>query len=341
MLAARLTSGYKVEYIDIPVPQINENEVLVKLTNMGICGSDMHMYHGTHPYMSYPVIPGHEISGVVEKVGSNVNGYNVGDKVLIYPQVVCNNCYSCKIKRYNICENLKVMGVHMNGGATKYMSVEPFNLCKAPKNLDLEMIPLAEPLAVGIGAVKRSINYKGANIVVVGAGTIGNLTAQAAKIMGANKVMITDVKQKRLDYAKECGIEYCVNTQNISLKDAIIKVFGPVRKADIIIDCAANTNVFNSIMQAARKNSTIVFTGNYNNKVEFNIPIMQRQEINLIGHIMYVKDELYEALDMLDKNIVYVKNFITQRYSLEEIDKAFEFADKNAANVLKVIIKLD
>ena len=341
MLAARLISGYNVEYLDIPVPKTDDNEVLIRLAYMGICGSDMHMYHGKHPYMTYPVIPGHEMSGVIDKVGSNVEGYKIGDKVLVYPEVVCHNCFSCKTTRHNVCESLKVMGVHMDGGATRYISVNPFNLCKAPENLDSDLIPLAEPLAVGIAAVKRSMNYKNANIVVVGAGTIGNFTAQAAKAMGANKVMITDVKQKKLDYAKECGIDYCVNTSNESLNDVIIRVFGPDRKADIIIDCAANINVFNSIMESARKNSTIVFTGNYNSKVEFNVPIIQRQEINLIGHILYVKDEIYEALEMIDKGAVCIKGFITQRYTLEEIDKAFAFADKNPDEVMKQMVKLN
>lgn len=341
ILAARLTSPFNFEYVDIPIPQAGDDEVLVKLAYMGICGSDMHMYHGKHPYMSYPVIPGHEMSGVIETVGPKVEGYSAGDKVLVYPEVICHNCYSCKMGRHNVCEHLKVMGVHMDGGATRYLSVKPFNLCKAPDNLDCELIPLAEPLAVGIASVKRSAHYRQANIVIVGAGTIGNLTAQAAQAMGASRVMITDVKQKKLDYAKECGISYCVNTENVSLKEAIIEVFGPERKADIIIDCAANTNVFNSIMEAARKNSTVVFTGNYNNRVDFNIPTMQRQEISLIGHILYVKDDIYEALDMLGNGRIYIKNFITQRYNLEQIHEAFAFVDKNPDDVIKPIVKLN
>lgn len=340
MLQARLTGAYTMIFEDVPVPEINEEQALIKIKSFGVCGSDIQIYHGKHKYMTFPVVLGHEISAEIIKLGKNVQGFEVGDKVTIEPQVVCGECYPCEIGRFNVCESLKVLGVHLDGCACEYFAVNKWNLHKCPKDMPNDKIALVEPMAVGVGAVKRARDYKDANIVVVGAGPIGNLTAQAAKALGAAKVMITDISQKRLDYAKECGIDYCVNTRDKSLKDVIFEHFG-VRKADIIIDCAATKGSFNSILQAARRSSTIVVSGNFKEPVEFEVPLLQRQEINMVGHMMYVREDFEDAIAFLAENKVKVHGFITQRFNIKDYDMAFKFIDENPEQVMKVLIEVE
>lgn len=339
MLQAKMPEAYKIVLEEVPVPEIKDEQVLIKIKCFGICGSDIQIYHGKHKYMTFPIVLGHEIAGEVVQVGKNVKGFEPGDKITLQPQVVCHECHPCESGRFNVCESLRVLGVHLDGCACEYFAADPWNLHKCPDNMSDDMIALVEPLAVGVGAVKRARDYKGANVVVVGAGTIGNLTAQAAKALGAEKVMITDINQKKLDYAEKCGIDYCINTKDIVLKDVIEGIFGK-RKADIIIDCAATKGSFNSILSAARRNSTIVISGNFKEAMEFEVPLIQRQEINMIGHMMYVKEDYKDAIDFLAQGKVHVDRFITRKFNIRDYKKAFEFIDEHPDDIMKVLIEL-
>jgi len=338
MKVARLTAPFTVEFSQEPKPVINDDQVLLKIKCFGVCGSDMQMYHGKHKYMTFPVIPAHEIGAVIEEVGRNVTGFKVGDKVTMEPQVFCGECYPCQMGRFNVCEHLKVMGVHMDGAAREYFAVEPKYLHRVPQDMKDELVALVEPMAVGVGSVRRSGCYKGANICVVGAGTIGNLTAQAARAMGAAKVMITDINQAKLDYAAQCGIDCCVNTKDVSLKDAITEKFG-VRKADIIIDCAGTAFTWKSILEAARPESVIVITANFKAPVDFEIPLIQRREIALLGHMMYVREDFADAIRFLSDGTVDASKFISQRFPFDNYPDAFRFADEHPDDVMKMLIE--
>lgn len=340
MKCARILEPYKFDYPERPIPEINDDQVLLKNRYLGVCASDIQVYHGKHKYVKYPLVLGHEISAVVEKVGKNVTGFKPGDRVVLQPQVVCGHCYPCEIGRFNVCEELKVIGIHMDGGACEYLAVDPWNLHKTPDELPDDVAALVEPVAVGVGSVKRSRDYKDANIVVLGAGTIGNLTAQCAKALGARAVMITDILDSKLEIAKKCGIDYCVNTSKVDLKDAIIEAFGAHRKADIIIDCAATRGTFASALAAARRSSTIVISGNFKDPVEFDVPAIQRSEINLVGHMMYVKEDFQDALRFLLDGSIRSDLIITQHFPLSEYDKAYAFIDEHPADCMKVLIDI-
>lgn len=340
MLQAKMTEAFTIRHEDVPVPKINDEQILLKIKSFGMCGTDIQIYHGRHKYMTFPVVLGHEIAAEIAELGKNVKGFEIGEKVTLQPQMVCGECYPCQTGRFNVCENLKVLGVHLDGCACEYFAAEQWNVHKCPSSMSDDTIALVEPLAVGVGAVKRAKDYVGANIVVVGAGPIGNFTAQAAKALGAASVMITDINQKKLDYAKKCGIDYCINTKDKSLKDVITETFG-IRKADIIIDCAATKGSFNSILTAARRSSTIVVSGNFKDPIEFEVPLIQRQEINMVGHMMYVKEDYADAIKFLAGKKINVEGFITQRFNIKDYDKAFKFIDENPDDVMKVLIEVE
>jgi L-iditol 2-dehydrogenase len=340
MKCARILDAYKFDYPERDIPEITDDQVLLKNNYLGVCASDIQIYHGKHKYVKYPLVMGHEVSSVIAKVGKNVTDYKVGDRVVVQPQVVCGHCYPCETGRFNVCENLKVIGVHMDGCACEYIAVDPWNLHRTPDALPDDVAALVEPVAVGVGSVKRSRDYQDANIVVLGAGTIGNLTAQCAKALGARKVMITDILDSKLAIAEKCGIDYCVNTGKTDLSAAIVDAFGAKRKADIIIDCAATRGTFASALAAARKNSTIVISGNFKDPVEFDVPSIQRSEISLVGHMMYVKEDFRDALRFLLDGSINSDLIITQHFPLDEYDKAFAFIDEHPADCMKVLIDI-
>ncbi|HEY5466546.1 MAG TPA: alcohol dehydrogenase catalytic domain-containing protein, partial [Clostridia bacterium] len=222
MLQVKMPEAFKIEYLDLPVPEIGDDDVLVQMKRVGVCGSDIQIYHGKHKYMKFPVVQGHEGSGVIAKVGAKVSGFKIGDRVTIQPQVVCGECAPCRSGHSNVCKNLKVYGVHTAGMFTEYFPVPASKVLLLPDAMSFDEGSLVEPAAVATGAIRRCGDLTGQNIVVLGAGTIGNLVAQVAVASGAKKVLITDINQKRLDIAKKCGIHACVNMRERKLKQVIV-----------------------------------------------------------------------------------------------------------------------
>ena len=337
MLQYKLTAPYTFERAEAQKPRLRKGEVLLKIHSFGICGSDIQMYHGKHKYMTYPVVIGHEVSATVAETGEGVEGLKAGDKVTVEPQIVCGKCYPCSIGRFNVCESLKVMGVHADGFCREYAAVGASYLHRCPPDMNDELLSLIEPLAVGVGAVKRAGLGRKFNVVVVGAGTIGNCIAQAAKAMGAESVLIADISAARLAFAGQCGIECCADISKVSLADAIKKTFGP-RGADVIIDAAGTPASMREILGAARRSSVIVVTGNFKEPLTFEVPVIQRQEISIVGHMMYVREDFRDAIRFMESGAVNVGGLITQRFPASELKEAFEFIDAHPDQVMKAII---
>lgn len=337
MLRANLTGPYAVELQDAPIPAIKDSEVLLKVLFVGICGSDIQMYHGKHKYMTFPVVFGHELSASIVKTGKDVTGFEAGELVTVQPQIYCGTCYPCLSGRFNVCEQLKVQGVHSDGYMAQFVAVDPKFLHKCAQGMNPQQVALVEPLAVGVGAVKRAPNYKGANVLVVGAGTIGNMTAQAAKALGAAKVMVSDINVKKLALAKECGIDVAVNVAETNLKDAIDEHFG-MRKADIILDAAATRSGFKSILEVARRSSSVVITGNYKDPLEVEMPLIQRQEITLYGHMMYVREDFEDAISFIRDGKIHTDGFITAVYPFRKALDAFHYIDEFPNDFMKILV---
>jgi len=289
--------------------------------------------------MTFPVVGGHEAGAVVERAGAQVRGFSPGDRVAIEPQVFCGECYPCKIGRFNVCERLQVLGTHTEGLLAEYVALDPRCLHRCPADMDFDLITLVEPMAVGVGAVKRS-RYKGANIAVIGAGTIGNLVAQAAQALGAGQVLLTDLMDKKLEYARACGVKNCVNTRERTLAQAIGEVFGD-RRADVIIDAVGIPASFAAALDASRPSSEIVITGNYKEPVQVELPRLQRREVNLIGHMMYVREDYEDAIRMLYGGEVCVEGFITQRFTMEGLREGFAYIDANPGEVMKAVVSVN
>lgn len=337
MLQQVMTEPGKIEFREVPTPEPKEGEVLIKIMEIGVCGSDIHVYHGEHPFTSYPVTQGHEVSGLVEKLGAGVSGLSVGQKVTIQPQVVCGECYPCRHGKYNLCEKLKVMGFQTTGVASQYFAVDAEKVTPLPESMSLEEGAMIEPLAVAVHAVRRAGDVTGQDICVLGAGPIGILVAQTAKGMGAKRVMITDISDIRLKKAAECGVDFCVNTKEKDFGEALTGNFGP-DKADVIYDCAGNDITMGQAIQYARKGSTIILVAVFAGMAKVDLAVLNDHELDLNTSMMYRTEDYQTAIELANSGKVQLKPLISQRFPFRQYLDAYQYIDANRETTMKVLI---
>lgn len=339
MLQQVMTAPGVIEFREIPTPEPGPGQALIKIMKIGVCGSDIHVYHGEHPFTSYPVTQGHEVSGIVEKLGEGVTGLTVGQKVTIQPQVVCGECYPCRHGKYNLCESLKVMGFQTTGVASHYFAVDAEKVTPLPDDMGLDEGAMIEPLAVAVHAVRRAGDVEGKDICVLGAGPIGILVAQAAKGMGARRVMVTDVSSLRLEKAKECGADFCVNTKEEDFGKAIVDCFGP-DKADVIYDCAGNNITMGQAIAHARKGSTIILVAVFAGMASVDLAVLNDHELDLNTSMMYRTEDYAKAIELVNQGKVQLKPLISKHFAFKDYLEAYQYIDANRESTMKVIINV-
>lgn len=339
MLQQVMTSPGVIEFREVPIPKVEKGQVLIKIMKIGICGSDIHVYHGKHPFTSYPVTQGHEVSGEIVEVGAEVKGFAPGQKVTIQPQVVCGKCYPCRHGKYNLCEELKVMGFQTTGVASHYFAVDASKVTLLPENMSYDEGAMIEPLAVAVHAIRQAGDVTGKKIAVLGAGPIGILVAQVAKGLGAESVMITDVSDIRLAKAAECGVDFCENTKNVDFGDAMLKNFGP-DKADVIYDCAGNNITMGQAIKYARKGSMIILVAVFAGMAQVDLAVLNDHELDLNTTMMYRNEDYVEAIRLVDEGKVSLKPLISNHFAFRDYKKAYEYIDANRETTMKVIINV-
>lgn len=339
MLQQVMTSPGVIEFREVPIPKVEKDQVLIKIMKIGICGSDIHVYHGKHPFTSYPVTQGHEVSGEIVEVGTEVEGFAPRQKVTIQPQVVCGKCYPCRHGKYNLCEELKVMGFQTTGVASHYFAVDASKVTLLPENMSYDEGAMIEPLAVAVHAIRQAGDVTGKKIAVLGAGPIGILVAQVAKGLGAESVMITDVSDIRLAKAAECGVDFCENTKSVDFGDAMLKNFGP-DKADVIYDCAGNNITMGQAIKYARKGSTIILVAVFAGMAQVDLAVLNDHELDLNTTMMYRNEDYVEAIRLVDEGKVALKPLISNHFAFRDYKKAYEYIDANRETTMKVIINV-
>lgn len=340
MKQAIMTEPGKIEFRQIEKPEISADEILMQTKRIGVCGSDIHVFHGLHPYTSYPVVQGHEVAGVVAEVGSNVDGFSVGDKITFTPQVTCGECYPCQHGMYHICETLKVMGFQTDGSGQEYFPLPAWNAIKLPDDFSLDHAALIEPISVAVHALKRGGDVQGKRVLVLGAGTIGNLTAQTAKAMGAEFVMITDVNEYKLAKAKACGIDFVINTAEEDLDQAIATHFGPT-KADLILECVGVQPTVDQAIENARKGTTIVIVGVFGEKPTVDLGLVQDRELSLVGTLMYKKSDFEKGVELISTGKMCLDNLVTHRFKFDQYLDAYHTIEESNGEYMKVMIDLE
>ncbi len=337
MLQQVMTSPGVIEFRQVPTPEPGPGQVLIKIMEIGVCGSDIHVYHGEHPFTSYPVTQGHEVSGIVEKLGPGAEGLVPGQKVTIQPQLVCGKCWPCRHGKYNLCEELRVMGFQATGVASEYFAVDAAKVTPLPEEMSLEEGAMIEPLAVAVHAVRRAGDVAGKDICVLGAGPIGILVAQAAKGMGAGRVMVTDISSLRLEKARECGADFCVNTKEKDFGQALAECFGP-DKADVIYDCAGNDITMGQAIQYARKGSTIILVAVFAKTAHVDLAVLNDHELDLNTSMMYRNEDYVEAIRLAASGRVRLMPLLSKRFPFREYLDAYRYIDENRESAMKVLI---
>lgn len=343
MRQAVLSRPEHIELRDVPAPSpedLGDNQVLVKIRRIGICGSEIHSYHGVHPATFYPVVQGHEYSAEVIAAGKAVEVCKAGDFVTARPQLVCGKCRPCLRGQYNVCENLRVQGFQADGVAQDYFIIDDDRVVKLPEWMSFDHGAMIEPTAVAAHATSRARDIEGKNVVVTGAGTIGNLIAQFALARGAAKVLITDVSDYRLEKARQCGIRHTLNVARTPLQDAMGEIFCD-EGFQVGIEAAGVESSLRSLMEFIEKGSDIIIVGVHAKDPALSMFHLGEHELNLIGSMMYRHEDYVEAVDRIARREINLDPLISNRFPLEQYTEAYEYIAANRETCMKVIIDMD
>lgn len=323
-----------IEEREIPKPK--EDEVLVRIKSVGVCGSDIHYYNegkiGSF-VVEKPLILGHECAGEVVEVGSKVKTLKVGDRVALEPGIPCRRCLYCKTGRYNLCPDVVFMATPPIDGAFAEYVVHPEDFTfKLPDDISFDEGALIEPLSVGIYSAERAMIRPGDTVLIFGAGPIGLVTLQAVKAYGAEQVFIVDINDFRLSKAKELGADLIINSKSEKMEDYIKD------GVDVVFEASGNSSVISQTTKFAKRGGKVVFIGLASDDyIGININEVSSKELDLLGIFRYA-NVYKKSIDLLAKGKIDLKTLITHHFSLEKTQEALEFADKNKDKCIKVIV---
>lgn len=326
-----------VELVDIDEPKIGKGEVKIKVEAAGVCGTDIKILHGT-AMSNPPVTLGHELSGIVCEVDSDVSGIKVGDRVVCETaQKICGDCYFCKTGNYLMCKDRLSIGYGVNGGMAQYIVVRKEIVHKLPDNVSLDCGALCEPAAVAAHAVFDSVRILPTDCVLVaGAGTIGLLVAQIVKCFGA-KVIITGLAKdkSRLLVAKELGIDVAINVQEENLEEIVSKN-ADVSGVDIVFECTGAQQSIVCAMGLLKNMGEFVQIGLTKPQLEIPYSMFTGKEISIRGTFGHKWQSWETAIKLISENKINIEKLITHRFAIEKWEQAFEIAENMEG--IKVLI---
>ncbi len=325
--------------VEAPVP--GAGQVRIRVQRIGVCGSDIHVFHGKHPFVTYPLVQGHEYAGVIDAIGDGVAGIRIGDKVTATPQEVCGDCAPCRRGQYNACEKLKVRGFQAPGCAQDFFVTEADKIIALPADFLPEQGAFVEPVAVAVHSTGQAGgDLAGKNVVVSGAGTIGNLVAQAMKCRGAKKVLITDISDYRLSVARQAGIEATCNVSRESFADAVKREFGD-EGFELGAEVAGVEASLSALVESIGKGGTLLIIGVFGNPPLVDMSVVCEHELTVKGSMMYRHEDFEQAVAWLADGSIVTEPLLSAHFPFEEYEAAYHFIEKQADSTLKVVIDLD
>ena len=272
-------------------------------------------------------------------VGRGVKTVGVGDKVTARPQLVCGTCNPCRRGQYNVCQKLRVQAFQADGAGQDLFVVPEDRIVRIPDDMPLEYAAMVEPTAVAAHATSRPHSLEGRNVVVSGAGTIGNLIAQFARARGAARVVITDVSDFRLAKARECGIADTVNVASRPLGEALEEIFGD-EGFSVGFECAGVESSVRSLMELIEKGGDVIIVGVHAHDPAISMFYLGEHELNLIGSMMYRHEDYLKAVEEIEAGRIALEPLISNRFPFEQYDDAYKFIDANRETSMKVMIDL-
>ncbi|MFC1509077.1 zinc-binding dehydrogenase [Candidatus Omnitrophota bacterium] len=348
MKGAVLTKYKNIEWKDVPVPQIQETEVLVKVTSASICGTDQHIFNGEfHPRTSLPLIPGHEFVGTIEALGGAVTGFTAGERVAVDPIIWCGKCPACEIGHYPACTSLKLLGIDMDGGFAEYVAADKSMLYSIDSSISDRDSALVEPYSIGYHASKRAGVQAGDKVAFFGAGKIGQSIMQAARTISGNSFFIIDVIQKRLDIAKNAYPDIiAINALDNDPVDVIMELTDG-RGVDIAFEMTGNTLAIDDRVHPVREAIRCIRGAG---KVcvlsldDIEISLVMKELIWKEGLLITSRvshGEYREALDHLAIGDLRPEALISAVMPMSKTQDAFAMIENEPENYLKVILTVD
>jgi len=326
------------QYKDIAAPVLQPGQAIVRIKRIGICGTDLHAYEGTQPYFSYPRILGHELAAdLIEADGAD--GFIPGEAVTIIPYFNCGKCIACRNGKPNCCTDIKVCGVHVNGGMSEYFSVPSYALVKS-QGLGYDELALVEPLAIGAHGVRRANIQKDEFVLVIGAGPIGLGTMEFARIAGA-KVVALDVNANRLQFCKDMlKADYIINatTENVLKR---IKEITSNDMPTVVIDATGNQQAINNALQYLAHGGRFVLIGLQKEAISFSHPEFHKRESTLMSSRNATREDFEHTIDSMKKGFVDPTTYITHRVNFGDVKNAFESWLDPKEGVIKAMVTVD
>lgn len=340
MKAAVTYAAHVLKIETVPVPEINDNEVLIKVKACGICGTDPHIYNGHFP-APMPLIQGHEFAGEVVKIGASVTSVAVGDRVTADINISCGNCYYCRTGQKLFCENIKQLGVHTNGAFAEFVKAPENNTYKLPEGMSWEEGAYIEPLACVIRGQERANVVMGDIVAIIGAGPMGLAHAVMAKLNGASKVIISEMNKARLQKARELGVDVVIDA---SEKDPIQEVFHATegRGADVVFEVVGAMPTYRQAFQMVRKGGTILAYGAAPADATLDVKPFEifSKELTIVGSYAGTYGTWTKAIQLLSSKRFNPKAIFSKTIKLDQLEEGIVEADKNK-DTIKILVEID
>lgn len=343
MKTAVMTAIEEVEIQRRPIPVPKEDEVLVKIEYVGICGSDLHYYESGRIgsfIVKPPFVLGHEAGGTVVEVGSRVKNLKVGDRVAMEPGKTCGTCEHCRQGKYNLCEDVIFFATPPVDGVFQEYVAHEADLCfKLPDHVSTMEGALIEPLAVGMHAANQGGAHLGQTAVVTGAGCIGLCTLLSLRAMGVSRIIVVDVMKNRLDKALELGADYVINGKEEDAAARIMELTDG-KGVDLGIETAGSQITAAQLIKAAKKGSVIVFVG-YSASGEMTLPIGMALDKELTFKTVFRYRNIYPmAIEAVAGGRIDIKNIVTHYFELDDIKNALDSCVHDKAGIVKGVIRV-
>ncbi|MFN7925409.1 MAG: galactitol-1-phosphate 5-dehydrogenase [Bryobacteraceae bacterium] len=342
MKALLLTEYKKLSLVDMPVPEIGADDLLVRVKACGICGSDIHGYDGSTGRRVPPLVMGHEAAGVVEAVGSGVKDIKPGERVTFDSMVSCGSCHFCRRGQTNLCDNRQVLGVstgeyRRHGCFAEYVNVPRRIAFRLPDEIPFEHAAMIEAISVAVHGVAITPIALGETAVVVGAGMIGLLVVQTLKVRGCHRVIAVDLEDYKLDLARKLGADFTLNPMKDDVAKSVLDITGG-RGADTAVDAVGATAPIKTCLASVRKGGKIILIGNVTPNIELPLQSVVTREITMYGSCGS-NGEYPECINLLASGAIRVAPIISAQAPLEEGARWFERLYGKEAGLMKVIIQ--
>jgi 2-desacetyl-2-hydroxyethyl bacteriochlorophyllide A dehydrogenase len=319
-----LAAAGELRVEDGPTPEPGPGELRVRAQAVGICGSDLHAFADQHPFIDLPVVPGHEAAGLVDAVGAGVDGFGVGDEVLLEPNLIDGSCLYCRSGRYNLCEHLAVVGCQTSGALAESFVAPAERFHHIPPGMSMNAAAMVEPLSTATHAVRIAEGVRGRTVAVLGAGSIGLLTVLAARAGGAAAIAVTDPVAAKRSLATDLGADLALDPTR---PDAVSQVREQLPwRPDVVFDCVSSQSSIDQAIALALKGGTVVVEGVPQGPVSIPLPLVQDRELRLQGTAMYVREDVSAAIDLITSGQVPADQLVSAVFAIEEAEKAFRAA---------------